>query len=259
MSANYKNKKANPPKDYSRPEIEQFWVGLLDGDGSIQCNHWRKRSLQYRFCIKLKGHPKNWEMLQRISNCIGGRVRESKRAGAEAQVLWVEDHQRRIWQLSEILKRYPPLTSRLFHQWQFLKECGQRKSVPWMLSNRSQKYDKCADYIARASAAGTGALLDCGYWSPWCSGFIEAEGCFSVGSVAYPSFSIGQKNDRYLIEALRVAFAGVNQVRAVKGNFFHWQVYRRESLARIRDHCRHYPLLGEKSLSAERFFKHKSL
>ena len=28
-----------------------FWVGLMDGDGSIQVNHWRKLSLQYRLVI----------------------------------------------------------------------------------------------------------------------------------------------------------------------------------------------------------------
>ena len=26
--------------------IKMFWVGLMDGDGSIQVNHWRGQSLQ---------------------------------------------------------------------------------------------------------------------------------------------------------------------------------------------------------------------
>ena len=33
--------------------IKMFWVGLMDGDGSIQVNHWREKSLQYRLVIKL--------------------------------------------------------------------------------------------------------------------------------------------------------------------------------------------------------------
>lgn len=243
------------PSPYSRREIEQFWVGLLDGDGSIQCNHWRKRNLQYRFCIKLKYHPKNLEMLQLISAVIGGNVRLVK----SDAVLWVENHQRRIWKLSEILSRYPPLTSRVYHQWQFLKECGRRKNVSWMLANRTHKYDGCSEYVARARSCGSAPILGHSYWPIWCSGFIEAEGCFSVGSVAYPSFSIGQKNDGYLIAALRDYFAGVNKVRLVKDQLYHWQVYRRDVLVRIRDHCRHYPLLGEKGVSAKHFFKHKSL
>ena len=31
--------------------IKMFWVGLMDGDGSIQVNHWRKQSLQYRLVL----------------------------------------------------------------------------------------------------------------------------------------------------------------------------------------------------------------
>lgn len=27
--------------------LKKFWVGLMDGDGSIQVNHWRKQNLQY--------------------------------------------------------------------------------------------------------------------------------------------------------------------------------------------------------------------
>ncbi len=43
-----KNKAAQAAdKDY----ISKFWVGLMDGDGSIQVNHWRKKSLQYRLVI----------------------------------------------------------------------------------------------------------------------------------------------------------------------------------------------------------------
>ena len=37
--------------------IKKFWVGLIDGDGSIQVNHWKKKSLQYRLVIKLKHEP----------------------------------------------------------------------------------------------------------------------------------------------------------------------------------------------------------
>jgi len=32
----------------------QYWVGLMDGDGSVQVNIWRKKGLQYRLVIKLR-------------------------------------------------------------------------------------------------------------------------------------------------------------------------------------------------------------
>ena len=236
---------------YSRAEIQQFWVGLLDGDGSIQCNHWRKKSLQYRFSIKLKADPKNQEMLQLISSQIGGTVRFIAGGAQGAQYLWVEDHQRRIWKLNDILHKYPPLTSRVQCQWRFLEECARRKSVDWMLQHRPHKYDCREKYMAQGSG---GKISQQSYWPLWCSGFIEAEGCFSLRQNGNHSFSVGQKDDKFLIQEIRHYFAGKNQVRSIGGDFFLWQVYRRDVLEKIKDHCQWYPLLGEKSISAKRFF-----
>ena len=47
--------------------IHKFWVGLMDGDGSIQINHWRKKYIQYRFIIKLKYCLENIKMLKLIN------------------------------------------------------------------------------------------------------------------------------------------------------------------------------------------------
>jgi hypothetical protein len=48
-------------------QMEQFFVGLVDSNvGSIQVNHWRKKSLQFRVIIKLNNTPANVEMLQYI-------------------------------------------------------------------------------------------------------------------------------------------------------------------------------------------------
>ena len=45
-----------------------FFIGLLEGDGSIQVNHWREKYLQFRVVIKLKYTEKNHEMLSEIRN-----------------------------------------------------------------------------------------------------------------------------------------------------------------------------------------------
>ena len=52
----------------------------MDGDGSIQVNHWKMRSLQYRLIIKLKHDldGANHKMLQLIASVIGGTVRVEK-------------------------------------------------------------------------------------------------------------------------------------------------------------------------------------
>ena len=68
--------------------IEQFWVGLMEGDGSIQVNHWRNKLLQYRLIIKLKNTLANEKMLKVISKKIGGNVKISL---DKENVIWVEN------------------------------------------------------------------------------------------------------------------------------------------------------------------------
>jgi hypothetical protein len=55
--------------------IKMFWVGLMDGDGNIQVNHWRNNSLQFRIIIKLSNIKSNYNMLIEIAKVIGGNVR----------------------------------------------------------------------------------------------------------------------------------------------------------------------------------------
>jgi cytochrome c oxidase subunit 1 len=55
--------------------IKMFWVGLMDGNGSIQVNHWKKKSLQYRLVIKLSYIRSNYTMLIKIAKVMGGSVR----------------------------------------------------------------------------------------------------------------------------------------------------------------------------------------
>jgi hypothetical protein len=46
----------------------------MDGNGSIQVNHGRKQSLQYRLVIKLSNLVSNYNMLIKIAEVIGGSV-----------------------------------------------------------------------------------------------------------------------------------------------------------------------------------------
>ena len=236
-----KSIKFNQEKRYNHQEMEQFFVGLMDGDGSIQCNHWKKRAIEYRLVIKLKNTPLNKNMFQEISHHVGGQVRES---GPE--IHWLENSQARIWKICEIFKRYPPLTSRLICQHHFLQQCHQRGDVHWMLRERQRKYVHQPRVVQEMSAQ---SLVQRPYFAPWASGWISAEGCFSLGPWATPRFSMGKKDDYYLLESFREKFAGLNRVRLVEKNFYHWQVYRKSVLENILAHCHEYPLLGEKRCS----------
>lgn len=89
--------------------IKMFWVGLMDGDGSIQVNHWRKQSLQYRLVIKLSNLKSNYNMLVEVAKVIGGIVRIT---GKQADVIWVVNKKEDVLEVIKIFDTYPPLTSK---------------------------------------------------------------------------------------------------------------------------------------------------
>jgi hypothetical protein len=85
------------------------------------------------------------------------------------------------------------------------------------------------------------------------SGFIESEGCFSVRKSNNNSFSIGQNDDIYLINAIKQFFGAVNKIRKSIRNFYSIEIYRKETLQLIINHFNNYPLLGEKAESLKIF------
>jgi hypothetical protein len=87
------------------------------------------------------------------------------------------------------------------------------------------------------------------------SGFIEAEGCFSIRANENNSFSIGQNEDFYLLDEIKKFFNLSVMVRNPYKNFFVIESYKKETLNRIISHCINYPLLGEKSQSLYKFIQ----
>lgn len=223
-----------------RNEYCAFWVGLLDGDGSIQVNHCRKKILQYRIVIKLKKTEGNEEMLKLLTKYVGGRVRTNK-----DEVLWVEDNKERILNLLEIFKEFPPLTKRLRCQIKFMEECYKDGNIEKYMQNRNLKYktyNEDFDFSILPS-----------YFPYWLSGFIEAEGSFSIRKSTQSSFSIGQKEELALIEAIKKYFGASNKILLKKNKFFLLEIYNKSILLKIIDHCSKFPLLGEKLFSFQIF------
>ena len=93
------------------------------------------------------------------------------------------------------------------------------------------------------------------YYYGWLSGFIEAEGCFSIRKNTYHSFSIGQNNDAYIINSIKIYFKIENKLRNPYDNFYLLEVYKKEKLKFIINHFLNYPLLGEKHESLKKFIK----
>lgn len=241
-------KKKNVDKEY----LKMFWVGLMDGNGSIQVNHLCKKSLQYRLVIKLSNLRSNSNMLVKIAKVVGGSV---IRTGKNKNIIWVVNKKETIQEIINIFNIYPLLTSKKICQLKFLKECMVRNSVDWYLLNRNNKYND-QQSIIKSDMFGLekGILTLPNYFKGWFSGLIEAEGCFTIKKRNNHSFSFGQKDDIYLINVIKEYLASTNVVRNPSRNFYSLIIYKKETLKTIINHFNNYPLLGEK---AESFHKWK--
>ena len=219
----------------------------MDGDGSIQVNHWREKYLQYRLIIKLSNIKSNYNMLIKIAKVIGGTVRI---IGKNKDVIWVVNNKIELEQIIKIYDTYPPLTSKKICQLEFLKKCLTETSVESYLLNRNFKYDNQFKIIKFNNNFNIPS-----YFKGWLSGFIEAEGCLSIRKSNIHSFSIGQNDDIYLIEAIKKYFEVSNKIRNPYKNFFSIEIYKKEVLLKIIKHFIKYPLYGEKLESLNKFNK----
>lgn len=109
----------------------------MDGDGSIQVNHWQQKSLQFRLVIKLSNIITNYNMLIKIAKVIGGSVRIT---GKGKDVIWVVNSRDKVKEIIKIFDSYPLLTSRKICQLEFLKKCLLNNSVEDYLINRNSKF-----------------------------------------------------------------------------------------------------------------------
>lgn len=230
-----------------RDFVWKFWVGFMDGDGSVQVNHWRKQCLQFRLVTKVTLCDKNVDMMHLFKKHLGGHVRLNARHNS---VLWVCDNRTQIRHIvSTVFQKHPPLTTRLQAQVDFLNECWKRQSVSWYLAHRNDKYRR---YYETKGPSPMETSLDRGvrpdYFPEWCSGFLEAEGCFSVRTTHNNhSFSLGQNRDAFLLHHLRDFLGIKSRVRNPRGDFWVLESYRRDVFVNLVTHFQQYPLLGAKS------------
>ena len=227
--------------------LQPFWVGLMDGDGSIQVNHWRKKNLQYRMVIKLSNLDSNVKMLMLIKHKFKGQVRFTKNG---QYILWALDNKNDIINAIKTFDKYPPITSRLTCSLTFLKTCLSHNDVETYLNTRNFKYSKQLQILAENNKKELPH-----YFNSWLSGFIEAEGCFCVRTNKNSSFSIAQNNDIYILNYIKAYFAISNMIRKPykDKDFYSLEVYRKEVLNKIIQHCETYPLLGAKNDSLKKF------
>ncbi len=265
--------------------IYGFFVGMMDGDGSIQVNHWKKKILQFRLVIKLKYTYNNENMLYIFKKYIGGNVRISF-SKKEKMILWVENDKQKILEICKIFEKYRLLTFRKNAQLHFLYKCVYIPTYTNMnekkytlktenyfenfLIYRKNKYTDLYkvlqtkstrkhtthvyDYSVQKFTVDSENIYKYDYFASWLSGFIEAVGLFSITESTYHSFCIRIKHDAFLLKAI-ILFFDLHKsvkIRKLKIDFYVFEIYKKLYLYNIISHFKNNPLLGEKKVSYEK-------
>ena len=257
--------------------IEPFFVGLLEGDGTITTDlGTSKKHIRVRIVIALKNEKNNQMMLNKIQKIIGGRVVIERQ---DKYVTWIASSQSDVNKVLLILARYPLLTIRKQCQLEFAKNCLLYKDFDNFMLNRKNMYKNKKDildilnksYCLPQARLGREIKLPF-YFKPWLSGFIEAEGNFNLvfndkGYLRKSSFSIGQLDELHILNMIKFYFQSENKIIIdkkkinFKGNindsdYYRLSLYNALSRKLLFEHFEKYPLIGEKKLSYSKFYEY---
>ena len=268
---NKTEKELIPEKDISKVNnltiedntyVEQFFVGLLEGDGTItsNLNSNKSNSIIIRIVISLKNMPENVTMLSKIKQTIGGRVVIEKK---DSYVTWIASNKNDLAKVFVILAKYPLLTARKQCQLDFVKNCLLEKDLTNFIANRNNKYSNKKAFLENFSNQEKLPL----YFAPWLSGFIEAEGNFNLvfnekGNLRKSAFSLGQNDEIHILNWIKLYFNTNNAITKdkpkINGNFAYYRLhlYNAESRRLIFEHFKNYPLLGYKKVSYLKFYNY---
>lgn len=240
--------------------VEQYFVGLLEGDGTITVDRNNSmKTVRIRVIISLKNETKNALMLNKIGKVVGGRVFVERK---NKYVTWAASNKSDLTKVFIILARYPLLTVRKQCQLEFAKNCLSLHNFENFLENRKNKYNNKTYMLHNAS--GIPPL----YFPAWLSGFIEAEGNFSLvfnknGVLRKSAFTIGQNDELHILNMIKTYFKSENKIIKDKKNlknkeFDYYRLHLYNSLSRklLFEHFNLYPLFGHKYISYSKFYNY---
>jgi hypothetical protein len=248
--------------------IEQFFVGLLEGDGTITTYFAKKNSssIQIRFCIALKNEINNHNMLKKIQQVVGGRVCIERQ---DKYVTWIASSKKDINKVLLVLARYPLLTVRKQCQLEFAKNCLLYDDNTHFYDDRDNMYINKKELLLKLQQDNFTPI----YFPAWLSGFIEAEGNFSLvfrnngetRSLRKSAFTIGQNDELHILNKIKIYFQSENKIlkdkkklnpKGIPSEFDYFRLHLYNALSRklLFEHFEKYPLLGQKNVSYKTFY-----
>lgn len=264
--------------------IKQFWVGLLEGDGTITVSTPGPEQVKVLetigrysdapaspgissmgrkgMIIAIKNLRENVMMLLLIQQVIGGTVRIERKA---QYVTWIAIRKGLIQTLIGILKKYPLLTTRKQCQLKFAERSIKEGTKEFVEKNRDLMYKDQSDMLNYNEKN----FVIPSYFPAWLSGFVEAEGSFIIwfdkrrDNEVRLRFYLAQNIEHYLIKAIRDYLGGKVKVvarvfnkefsekRIRLGEVVHYSISmeNKEVISNIINHFSRYPLLGDKRVS----------
>ena len=243
--------------------LHPFFVGLLDGKGTISISKMSPNTLQVRIIISLLNNKENYEMLSLIAMNICGRIAIERN---DRYVTWIAASKSEIGRVFAILEQYPLLTSRKICQYNFVKDCLRLKNNTDILSKwdilKQSKYDSQFQIILNLTL---NFILDRRipkHFSAWLSGFIEALGEFKFvlypnGAIHSSQFVITLNYDLYIlsfilflfrIENYKISYpySSCNNNSYLNNPDFKIAIAGVEVRLLLKNHFDLYPLLGFK-------------
>ena len=233
--------------------IEQFFVGLLEGDGTITVDFVRNNKKRVRIFIAIKNLEENRFMLNLIQKYIGGRVVIERN---NRYVTWYATSRTDLAKVFAILAKYPLLSTRKLCQLDFAKDY-----IDSTHDISKQEFTKLRDDKYKNQEA----MLDWNdknfvipkYFPAWLSGFIEAEGHFKIvktanNSIRCSQFIIGQNYEKHLLKAILNYLNKENNKISFtlsKKGVTYYKIHLGGSDIRsfLDSHFNSYPLLGDKN------------
>lgn len=243
---------------YNNKQIYQYFLGLLEGEGTITVDPFRNKS-RIRIVISLSNQPLNIQMLTFFHHSLGGSLVLSKK-----YITLTFQSKKDILFIFSLIEKYPFLTSRKICQYNFALKC-LKNEIPshQLIKIRNLRYLDQQKILNQLIIQYSHSLPI--YFPSWLTGFIEAQGHFKLslsktGAIRSYQFCIGQNYDDFILEMIKVYFYSTHKITQDNNkNKDHFRVAIGGPLSRniIYNHFKFYPLLGHKLISYNKWLSAK--